>query len=616
MNINTLFSPVVLVVAAASLAGSAYAASYTFANEADPNIITHPSGYTGVGGQLNVNVCIVPGTPNAADMEVPVQNIVRTWNRQRPTTNNLQGGISGGQVDFESIALHELGHCIGLAHPNLATESGVAAADRDYTRSTNGADNLFNLNAGGDGARGSNDDLRGDDGNLHWYNSFLNDPFDPNLLPVIDSTTYRRTTDALPVGDEYVSNADRTVSALPRYNQPNTEAVMQQGSFAGELQRSLAADDVVGIRLAQSGLDEIQGGADDYTVNLVYQGQAVAPCDVNVSFDNAETGFAVCAVRGGVDRNISHAVIFEANTYFNTGFNWFYNTVSNAEANLSISQTDSVDPVTAGGSLTYSIVVDNAGPDAATDVVVTDSLPVGVTSLATTGCVEDPTGVPGCSLGSIVAGGSAQFSVTVNVDAGTVGTITNTVSVSSATTDIDGGDNNDEETTIVLAPLLPCELNASPLSLDFGLQTVGNSSSQTTVVSNSGQVDCLVTSQQIIGSADFSASPAAPFTVASGSSVNVAIGYLPSDAGADSATLSIAAVGSSVSVALAGNAAAICDVNGDGVIERGDIRLISQARNTNSSGPGDRRDQNGDGRITTSDGRKCARQCTNSRCRP
>ena len=45
---------------------------------------------------------------------------------------------------------------------------------------------------------------------------------------------------------------------------------------------------------------------------------------------------------------------------------------------LSIAKTDSPDPVFTGGALTYSIQVTNAGPGTATDVVVTDNLPKGV----------------------------------------------------------------------------------------------------------------------------------------------------------------------------------------------------------------------------------------------
>src|SRR4051794_21867375 len=47
-------------------------------------------------------------------------------------------------------------------------------------------------------------------------------------------------------------------------------------------------------------------------------------------------------------------------------------------ADLSLNLSDSPDPVSTGATLTYSIKAHNAGPDAATNTSVTESLPGGV----------------------------------------------------------------------------------------------------------------------------------------------------------------------------------------------------------------------------------------------
>ncbi len=121
-----------------------------------------------------------------------------------------------------------------------------------------------------------------------------------------------------------------------------------------------------------------------------------------------------------------------------------------AEADLSITKVDSQDPAAAGDPLSYTVTVQNAGPSDATGVTVTDTLPAGVTFVATTGCGNDPGGVPTCDLGTIPAGGSAMFTIDVIVDASTPsGTITNTVSVASDATDPDPGDNTATEDTLV-----------------------------------------------------------------------------------------------------------------------------------------------------------------------
>lgn len=360
----------------------AHGFAYIFAGEGNGiDVITHPIGYTGTGGNLFVTVGVDPTSTNAANMLISVQNVVNTWNGMTPTTSNLgevllsadnsvvagggpvaqmssgslisqasdtpalvhsscscyscaavqaslstaQSGTPGGsQVDFESVLLHEMGHSIGLAHPNAATESGLPSTSHNYTKATDGANNVFDLNPGPDGVIGSHDDIRGDDVNLNYFHKATNDPFaTANANGVVDSTTYSRDVTDLPVGDTFSTNADRTVSTLLRYNEPGTEAVMQQGTFGGETQRTLTADDVAGIKYAESGLDEIAGTADDYNLILVYNGLD-ASADIVIDFDNAETGFAVSKSTGAFLPD-DHIRITSNDIYFNTGFNWYFN---------------------------------------------------------------------------------------------------------------------------------------------------------------------------------------------------------------------------------------------------------------------------------------------------
>ncbi len=314
--------------------GEARAGAFIFAEQNGVDIITHPKGYTGVGGNRIVTVGINPASPNAASMEVSVRNIVRTFNRLTPTTGNLLFGannnIPPGQIDFESVALHEVGHCLGMAHPNLATESNLPDADQNYTKTTVGTDGVYNLNPGVDGVKGSRDDQRGDDVNLHWFRKSNNNPF--TIATKVDSTTYSRNLADLPPGHSFAANGDRDVSTL--LGVPNTEAVMQQGTFFDEDQRRLAADDVATLFYAMSGLDEIAGTADDYTLTLSYAG-LTASADVVLSFNDAETSFAVCKVNG-LFINSRHIRITTANAFFNTGFSWFFNNVLDLDAKVPV----------------------------------------------------------------------------------------------------------------------------------------------------------------------------------------------------------------------------------------------------------------------------------------
>ncbi|MEM9555716.1 MAG: hypothetical protein AAGC60_15790 [Acidobacteriota bacterium] len=314
---------------AASIAGllvasSALAGGFLIASESNPDLITHPDGYTGSGGEVEVTLCIDPASANAAAMEISVRNIATTINDLQAISPNLRSGgnnnIPSGNFDFESVALHEVGHCIGLAHPNLGSQSGVTSTNS--TNAGNGANNVFNEDDGADNVFGSADDVRGDDVNLHWFRVADNNPF--VLGSIVDVSTYSVELGDLPGGDLFPANADRTVGSSI-FGVVGTEAVMQQGSLADEDQRQWAADDVAMLRLGMSGVDEVQGTADDYTIRARYAGLTTA-CDVVLRFDNAATGFARCSVSGS-SINTDHFQITSATASFNTGFNWFFNDV-------------------------------------------------------------------------------------------------------------------------------------------------------------------------------------------------------------------------------------------------------------------------------------------------
>ena len=297
--------------------------AYIFAfNFNVPNLITHPVGYTGTGGVLNITVGIDPTSANAMAMVTSTQNVIASWNNLAPTTGNLDfsGIVAGGEVDFESVLLHEMGHAMGLAHCNAASESGLGGANENYTRAEEGANTAFDIDPGGDGIIGSADDLRGDDVNFNWFRMSNNNPF--TIPGTVDGTTYSLDLVDLPAGDNFSANADRDVGTA--LGSANTEAVMQQGSFFGEAQRTLAHDDVAGLRFAMAGVDETAGNADDYTFNLTYAGLTTA-ADIVIDFDNNQTGFAV-ASSGGSSINATHWRVTGSSIFFNTGYNWLFNT--------------------------------------------------------------------------------------------------------------------------------------------------------------------------------------------------------------------------------------------------------------------------------------------------
>jgi CSLREA domain-containing protein len=119
-------------------------------------------------------------------------------------------------------------------------------------------------------------------------------------------------------------------------------------------------------------------------------------------------------------------------------------------ADLSITKSDSPDPVLVGGLLTTTLTVDNDGPEDAVAVVVTDSLPSEVSfdsASSSQGSCTESSGTVTCDLGDLAAGDSATVTITATADA--EGTVTNSASVASSTEDPDQSDNDDSEGTTV-----------------------------------------------------------------------------------------------------------------------------------------------------------------------
>jgi uncharacterized repeat protein (TIGR01451 family) len=119
-------------------------------------------------------------------------------------------------------------------------------------------------------------------------------------------------------------------------------------------------------------------------------------------------------------------------------------------ADLSLTKSDSPDPVAAGGLLTYTLGVHNSGPQGATAVTLTDTLPGGVTfesATPTQGTCTEASGTVTCALGTLANGGDAGVEIKVRPLDG--GQLSNQASVSSAVADPASANNSATETTTV-----------------------------------------------------------------------------------------------------------------------------------------------------------------------
>ncbi|MGQ0678380.1 MAG: choice-of-anchor P family protein [Actinomycetota bacterium] len=125
-------------------------------------------------------------------------------------------------------------------------------------------------------------------------------------------------------------------------------------------------------------------------------------------------------------------------------------------ADLSVTKTDSPDPVQVGDELTYTVTVTNNSPTTgATGVVAEDTLPAGVTfvsAVSTIGSCAEAAGTVTCDIGNLGAGQSAV--ITIKVTPTAAGQIENTVSVTGTEPDPDPT-NNTATTTTTVNPACP-----------------------------------------------------------------------------------------------------------------------------------------------------------------
>jgi uncharacterized repeat protein (TIGR01451 family) len=109
------------------------------------------------------------------------------------------------------------------------------------------------------------------------------------------------------------------------------------------------------------------------------------------------------------------------------------------QADLRITKVDDTAvPLNPGDRLTYTITVNNDGPDDAAAVQVVDTLPLNVTynaGLSDPACAEGPVGTITCGLGNLAAGAGTSFDIVVDLDAGASGILTNEAVVSSSRED-------------------------------------------------------------------------------------------------------------------------------------------------------------------------------------
>jgi uncharacterized repeat protein (TIGR01451 family) len=124
---------------------------------------------------------------------------------------------------------------------------------------------------------------------------------------------------------------------------------------------------------------------------------------------------------------------------------------------LQLTKTDSADPVVVNQPFTYTLTLTNAGATEATNVVVTDNVPAGISVTYATSASGMCSAVGAqvlCSFASLLPG--QTVTMTLNATGTTVGAHSNQASVTSAQVELTPADNVATESTMVVAAPVGC----------------------------------------------------------------------------------------------------------------------------------------------------------------
>jgi uncharacterized repeat protein (TIGR01451 family) len=164
-------------------------------------------------------------------------------------------------------------------------------------------------------------------------------------------------------------------------------------------------------------------------------------------------------------------------------------------ADLAVTKSAIIDPVTAGTDQTYQITITNNGPSDAQSITLTDTTPANTTFVSFAGdsawsCLTPAVGDVGtvtCTISTLGNGAFATFTMVVHANPATPdgSTISNTASVSATTTDSNPGNNVSTVTTGVVTEA-DLRITLSPTST---VVIAGTDETYNLTVSNGGPSD-------------------------------------------------------------------------------------------------------------------------------
>lgn len=187
------------------------------------------------------------------------------------------------------------------------------------------------------------------------------------------------------------------------------------------------------------------------------------PDDIQFTVGNLAVGTSVqltiqatvlAATRGNLVNtavvSTTNNTLLETNTANNTAN---LTTTLTPSVDVAVTKTDTVSgTVIAGNALTYHMDVTNNGPSTANNVVLSDTLPAGVTFVSVSsqqGTASHANGLITANIGTLAPGATVRVTVNITANADARGTLTNTATVTQTETDSNTANNSSTINTTI-----------------------------------------------------------------------------------------------------------------------------------------------------------------------
>ncbi len=236
-----------------------------------------------------------------------------------------------------------------------------------------------------------------------------------------------------------------------------------------------------------------------------------ATCPANVSGPTISIGtlpanggllFSILAtVTAGASGDLANAASVSASNDRSSVDNTTTFKVKAYSADVSVSATNPNSPVVGGGTATYTMALDNAGPDTAQDVRLTSSLDAGqtlrtITCTASVGAVCPSLLGPSFTVPTLPAGTRLTFAVSTNVASGSLGTNNATMTASAAGDAASTNDAATASTVAVAANLITLQSDVGDYIGHGGTYSFSRANTTMSVTSSGGRLGVALSGDQ------------------------------------------------------------------------------------------------------------------------